>query len=83
MTKTSQIAPKWFYKLLFVTFSKLAEWARKKAGIELDQHKEADKGTKEIKDAADNVKDTPVNPDTRPDNDMFNNDVWNDGVHKR
>ncbi len=68
---------KWFYKIVFVFSSKIAEWAMKKAGIEPDQHKKAEEGTERIKNASDKIKDTPVNIDKRDPNDVFNNDTFN------
>ena len=70
----------WFYKMIYLLACKVAEWAGEKAKIKDKQKESATKVEKEIKDVIDKVE--PVNVKTRPDNDAFNNDAWNDGVHK-
>ncbi len=68
---------KLLYKLIYVIAAKVAAWAGKKAGIEDEQKKSAEKAEKAIKDAADAIKDKPVDPKTRPDDDVFDNDTFN------
>jgi hypothetical protein len=74
---TAKVVPIWFYKILFTVASKVATWAADKAGIVIDQHERAKEGTGQIKEANDDVEDKPVNPDERPDDDIFNNNEFN------
>ena len=75
--ETKTVVPKWFYKLVFVVCSKIAEWAMKKAGIKPDQHKKAEEGTDRIKNASDKIEDTPVDVEDRDPNDIFDNTDFN------